>query len=246
MIFKVIGDVHPDGHYLGSVKYHPDPRGDRRLFGRTYRQNTVVSKSFGILADRPECYVYSPVLSRVITGLPRQDIATHYSARTVLTDIATEPDRVTGTRAGSDLLAIIARIIERGQADLFGRRAQVPGPDHPRSLPDQRPDDPDLDRRRAGSLRPPDHLPALLPRRLPRRLHRRLLERRHRPPVRQTGPPPRWQPWRLRHRIDALERQQVLPRQPDRIARGSEPGRGQKPQNWNAKPSTSRKLSGNR
>lgn len=28
VIFKVIGDVHPDGHYLGYVKYHPDPRGD--------------------------------------------------------------------------------------------------------------------------------------------------------------------------------------------------------------------------
>jgi hypothetical protein len=29
-------------------------RGDRRLFGRAYRQNTGVSKSFGILADWPE------------------------------------------------------------------------------------------------------------------------------------------------------------------------------------------------
>lgn len=120
MIFKVIGDIHPDGHYLGYVKYHPDPRGDRRLFGRTYRQNTVVSKSFDILADRPECYVYSPVLGCVITGLPRHDIATHYSARQTLTDIAAEPDRVTGIRAGPDLLAIITRIVERGQTDLFG------------------------------------------------------------------------------------------------------------------------------
>jgi hypothetical protein len=35
MIFKVIGDIHPDGHHLGYVKYHPDERGDRRLFGQT-------------------------------------------------------------------------------------------------------------------------------------------------------------------------------------------------------------------
>ena len=69
MIFKVIGDVHPDSHYLGYVKYHPDGKGDRRLFGKTYRQNSVVSKSFGILADRPECYVYSEVLGCVVTGL---------------------------------------------------------------------------------------------------------------------------------------------------------------------------------
>jgi len=120
VIFKVIGDVHPESHYLGYVKYHPDPRGDRRLFGRTYRQNSVVSKSFGILADRPECYVYSPVLGCVITGLPRQDIATHYSARQTLGDVGSDPDRVAGTRAGPDLLPIIARIIEADQADLFG------------------------------------------------------------------------------------------------------------------------------
>jgi len=120
VIFKVIGDIHPDGHYLGYVKYHPDDRGDRRLFGRRYRQNTVVSKSFGILADRPECYVYSPVLGCVITGLPRHDVVVHYSARGALAEIAANPTQVREARAGTDLLAIIARIVERGQTDLFG------------------------------------------------------------------------------------------------------------------------------
>lgn len=120
MIFKIIGDVHPDGHYLGYVKYHPDAKGDRRLFDRTYRQNTVVSKSFGILADRPECYVYSPVLGCVITGLPRQDVAVHYSCRQALTAIHEDPGRVAAARAGHDLVAIIARIVADGAADLFG------------------------------------------------------------------------------------------------------------------------------
>jgi hypothetical protein len=49
----VIGDAHPSTHWLGYVKYYPDARGDRILFNTTYRQNTVVSKAFGILADRP-------------------------------------------------------------------------------------------------------------------------------------------------------------------------------------------------
>ncbi|MGH3830277.1 MAG: hypothetical protein ACRDRS_07455 [Pseudonocardiaceae bacterium] len=120
VIFKVIGDVHPDGHHLGYVKYHPDPRGDRKLFGQAYRQNTVVSKSFGILADRPECYLYSPVLGCVITGLPRQDIATHYSCRQALAAIHDDPGRVHAARAGEDLLAILTRIIDAGVADLFG------------------------------------------------------------------------------------------------------------------------------
>ncbi len=120
MIFKVIGDVHPDGHYLGYVKYHPDDRGDRRLFGKTYRQNTVVSKSFGILADRPECYVYSPVLGCVITGLPRHDMAAHYSCRQALAAIHDDPVRVDRARAGGDLLAIITRIVDSGVPEKFG------------------------------------------------------------------------------------------------------------------------------
>ncbi|WP_326640053.1 hypothetical protein OG884_35170 [Streptosporangium sp. NBC_01755] len=66
VVFKVIGDIHPASHYLGYVKYHPDPHGDRQLLGRAYRQNSVVSKSFGILAERPECYVYSDVLGCVM------------------------------------------------------------------------------------------------------------------------------------------------------------------------------------
>ncbi|MET8538493.1 hypothetical protein ABZV67_44175 [Streptomyces sp. NPDC005065] len=80
MIFKVIGDVHPGTHFLGYVKYYPDTRGDRVLFGRTYRQNSVVSKAFGILADRPECYLYSPAMGCVITGVPREDIVTPVAA----------------------------------------------------------------------------------------------------------------------------------------------------------------------
>jgi uncharacterized protein len=79
-----------------------------------------VSKSFGILADRPECYIYSSVLGCVITGLPRQEVAVHYSCRQALTAIHDDPGRVADARAGRDLLAIIARIVAGGTADLFG------------------------------------------------------------------------------------------------------------------------------
>ncbi|MGG7568817.1 hypothetical protein [Streptomyces sirii] len=95
----MIGDVHPGSHWLGYVKYYPAERGDRSLSGRTYRQNTVVSKAFGILADRPECYVYSPAVGCVITGVPREDIITHHSCRRALTCTAPVPGtagRLTG------------------------------------------------------------------------------------------------------------------------------------------------------
>ncbi|MFB7292237.1 hypothetical protein [Actinacidiphila glaucinigra] len=120
VIFKVIGDVHPDSHYLGYVKYHPDPKGDRHLFGTRYRQNSVVSKSFGILADRPECYLYSPALGCVITGLPRQDTTHHYSARHALRQLHTHRALAGRALVGRDLLAVIDHIIEAGHADLFG------------------------------------------------------------------------------------------------------------------------------
>lgn len=119
VVFKVIGDVHRS-HYLGYVKYHPDDNGDRRLLGRTYRQNSVVSKSFGVLADRPDCYVYSDVLGCVITGLPRQDVCLHYSCRQTLRTIHDNPDLVRDARAGADLLAIIERIFSLGAQEWFG------------------------------------------------------------------------------------------------------------------------------
>lgn len=120
IIFKVIGDDHPGSHLLGYVKYHPDGNGDRHLFGRVYRQNSVVSKSFGILADRPECYVYSDTLGCVITGLPRNDIAVHYSCRLALTDLRESPGPVTVNPAGADLLAIIEQIFALGAESLMG------------------------------------------------------------------------------------------------------------------------------
>lgn len=124
MIFKVIGDVHPRSHYLGYVKYHPEPKGDRRLFGRTYRQNSLVSKSFGILADRPECYVYSDVVGCVVTGLPREHVAVHYSCRQGLAAIYEQPGRVEQARAGKDLLAILEGVVESGWTDLFAVKAR--------------------------------------------------------------------------------------------------------------------------
>ncbi|OLE20373.1 MAG: hypothetical protein AUG49_25205, partial [Catenulispora sp. 13_1_20CM_3_70_7] len=61
-----------------------------------------------------------PVLGCVITGLPRHDVATHYSARAALAELAADPGRVAAARAGDDLTAILARITEAGWADLFG------------------------------------------------------------------------------------------------------------------------------
>jgi predicted nucleotidyltransferase len=120
IVFKVIGDSHPGSHYLGYVKYHPDAKGDRWLFNQTYRQNSVVSKSFGILANRPECYVYSDTLGCVITGLRRDDVAVHYSCRLALKAIHEEPGAVADAPAGKDLLAIIERIVAMGAQDLIG------------------------------------------------------------------------------------------------------------------------------
>lgn len=120
MIFKVIGDSHPESHYLGYVKYYPDARGDRSLFGHSYRQNSVVSKSFGILADRPECYVYSDMLGCVITGVPREDVTYHYSAREALHNLLAEPGSIGAPAVGRDLLAIVKLIDQRGDISLFG------------------------------------------------------------------------------------------------------------------------------
>ncbi|MFJ4611996.1 nucleotidyltransferase domain-containing protein [Streptomyces griseus] len=120
VIFKVIGDVHPGSHWLGYVKYYPDERGDRTLFGRTYRQNAVVSKAFGILADRPECYVYSPAIGCVITGVPRDDVVIHYSCRQALATLYETPSLLDGSPVSQDLLAVIGWIMDHEADDVIG------------------------------------------------------------------------------------------------------------------------------
>ncbi|MEJ8653595.1 hypothetical protein WKI65_37525 [Streptomyces sp. MS1.AVA.3] len=120
VIFKVIGDAHLATHWLGYVKYYPDSRGDRTLFGQTYRQNTVVSKAFGILADRPECYVYSPAVGCVITGVPREDVITHYSCRRALAALHQSPELLDGSPVSKDLAAIVAWVVDAGATDVIG------------------------------------------------------------------------------------------------------------------------------
>jgi predicted nucleotidyltransferase len=120
MIFKVIVDVHPGTHFLGYVKYYPDDRGDRMLFGRTFRQNSLISKAFGLLADRPECYLYSPAVGCVITGVPREDIVTHYSCRQTLAALHQNPDLLDRTAVSEDLLVVINWIVAAGAADAIG------------------------------------------------------------------------------------------------------------------------------
>lgn len=120
IVFKVIGDVHPAGHYLGYVKYHPSPLGDRMLLGRAYRQNTVVPKSFGILADHVDCYVYSEALGCVITGVPKDQVSTHFPCRAALARISADPSEVAHVSVGRDLTAIIDAITANGDQELFG------------------------------------------------------------------------------------------------------------------------------
>lgn len=119
LVFSVIGDVHPPSHHVGYLKYHPDGGGDRTLFGRRYRRNTSLSTSTAILADRPGCSVWSSTLGRTFTGIPRQDVVTHLSARDAL--LAVHGDqRVAHLAVGRDLLAIVARLVDRGLAEHFG------------------------------------------------------------------------------------------------------------------------------
>lgn len=120
VIFKTIGDTHPESHYLGYVKYHPSSRGDRHFLGQMYRQNSIVSTSFGILADHADCYVYSDALGCVITGVPKEQVRRHYSCRAVLADIHADPRKIEYVPVGSDLTDIITAIAANGDLDLFG------------------------------------------------------------------------------------------------------------------------------
>ncbi|MDQ8705432.1 transposase family protein [Streptomyces sp. LHD-70] len=109
-------DLLPDREALMALS----EIGHRTLFGSTYRQNTVVSKAFGILADRPECYVYSPAVGCVITGVPCEDVVTHYSCRQALITLHDSPELLDNSPVSKDLLAITDWVIQAGAQDLIG------------------------------------------------------------------------------------------------------------------------------
>ncbi|WP_406203561.1 hypothetical protein [Streptomyces decoyicus] len=88
--------------------YCPDSRVHRGLFGRTYRQSAVVSKAFGILVDRPERYVYSPAVGCVITGVPSEDVVTHYSCRRAPGALHQSPELLDGSPVSKGHLSATA------------------------------------------------------------------------------------------------------------------------------------------
>ena len=121
LVFCVIGDVHPPSHYLGFVKYLPDDGGDRQHVRAALSADPrAVSESPGLLADRPELFVHSPTLGRMITGIPRRDVAVHYSARAGLQAVHRDGQLVAGLQVGRDLIEIIGRLVDWGVAEHFG------------------------------------------------------------------------------------------------------------------------------
>jgi uncharacterized protein len=118
VVFSVIGDVHPPSHYVGFAKYHPTAAGDRILFGRRYERNGSLTRSAGILADRPECTVYSPALGCTMTGIPRHDVVAHYSGRAALSHL--DRDRFATFAVGRDLLSVADLLVADGGMDHLG------------------------------------------------------------------------------------------------------------------------------
>ncbi|MEV5086219.1 hypothetical protein AB0K74_48790, partial [Streptomyces sp. NPDC056159] len=87
-------------------------------------QPSVLEAVEGILANRPECYLYSPVLGCVITGLPRQDITHHYSARQALRLVHEDRGLAGPHKVSTELLTLVDHIVDAGHTD---RRVRTRG-----------------------------------------------------------------------------------------------------------------------
>ncbi len=78
-LFDVKGLVHPPGKVIAFIRYFPDPSGDRKRNGVTYRKVYALSERYALLKrDFPQYLMYDPVFDEYLCEVPIGDVKKHY------------------------------------------------------------------------------------------------------------------------------------------------------------------------
>lgn len=78
-IFYVKGLIHPPDKVVGFVRYVPDPQGDRRRDGSSYRKIEPIEDQYRVSEEsHPDYFVYDPVFDEHLTEVPVGDISRWY------------------------------------------------------------------------------------------------------------------------------------------------------------------------
>jgi predicted nucleotidyltransferase len=87
-IFDVKGLVHPPSRVVAFLRYVPDPKGDRKKDGTTYRKVYALSKRYALLKRAfPQYLVYDPVFNENLCEVPVEALKHHYQPAHRLRDL---------------------------------------------------------------------------------------------------------------------------------------------------------------
>jgi len=79
ILFDVKGLVHPPSRVIAFLRYVPDPDGDRKRDGTTYRKVYALSERYALLKQVfPRYLVYDPVFNERLCEVPFEAIKRHY------------------------------------------------------------------------------------------------------------------------------------------------------------------------
>ncbi len=92
-IFDVKGLVHPPSRVVAFLRYVPDPKGDRKKDGTTYRKVYALSKRYALLKRAfPQYLVYDPVFNENLCEVPVEALKHHYQPAHRLRDLRYEDE----------------------------------------------------------------------------------------------------------------------------------------------------------
>jgi len=78
-LFDVKGLVHPPNKLIAFIRYVPDPTGDRKRDGVTYRKVYALSERYALLKrDFPQYLVFDPVFDEFLCEVPIENVKKHY------------------------------------------------------------------------------------------------------------------------------------------------------------------------
>jgi predicted nucleotidyltransferase len=88
IILDVKGLVHPPERVVAFIRYVPDPAGDRRRNGETYRKVYPLAERYRLLRQKYSHYlVFDPVFNEYLNEVPIELIKRHYDPRQRLIEL---------------------------------------------------------------------------------------------------------------------------------------------------------------
>lgn len=111
-ILRVIGDNHPVDSILSFIKYSPSIYGTRNVDGKTYKYNTFVSRSIGMLKDEEDRVIYTDCIGNVVSTTPNGKISRYFSCREKVEYILDSQSRYINHPVGKYLIEYLRLALE--------------------------------------------------------------------------------------------------------------------------------------